>query len=1126
MKPTITNTLPYMLMAHHTEAFSYHKEGSMNTQEFDLNIIPDGAPVLVHVDQYDHGVGRLVASLYDDETPYAPEGASVYVQGTKPDGKFFVSSTGVSLSENVVTADLTEVMTQVAGRTRMQFVVTEPSGRTGTFVFWLDVQLSALPSDSEMSESDISMVEEAIEQMQDLASDAAESAQEAASLAQSSSDSAEDSEAWAVGTRNGEAVTPGDPTYHNNSKWYAEHGGGAGGGHTIVNSDGQDMPQRSALQFKGMNVTDDELNDMTIVEGGSGGSTIEVTTAESSLIGKNVTVSDGTNSWTAQFDNSGKAVFSGITSTGSLTVSSTDGSETAQYILTAPYFGKYAVTLAFWSATINVTTSTTQLNGKTVSAKKNGVVMGSGVFSNGAASITVPEAGSYTLEVTLSWKTYRSSPINVTSETTYSATLNGFIAPISLSTPTSEFYGQDISVTCDGTAVPGTSFDDSGAASFTALQAGSYVFIVMYNGEPYTATLVVTSETSYSAVINMFTATINVTTPSSSLYGQTITIKKDGTQVGTAQFDNTGAASITVHDTGSYAFEATYDGYTFSSDPVNVSAETTYSATITAFTATLNISTSSPALYEQTITIKKGTTTVGTTTFSPSGTATFNVHETGEYTLECGGYSSDVEVTSETSYIVTINTFNVTITTDASVLEGETLTAKKGAASETAVITNGVATFKLTDTGIWDINGIKVNVEQLGQTYTDRIIVFAFHYSETDSSPDSADYPAGYTNSGYETPFSMNLSTGVPIYGDWDPDGANADDVKLIYPRSCMLKYDGTVDYYLREDDETLKEDGTASDVANASYGGNAMMEWGQDGVMYWTLISDTGNDGFTFIVSNAEVLNCKPWNHYDANGNVTPHWYTAKYFGSVASGCMRSISGQSNFVNNAGTAEISYAQANNPAGLHIWDTEVYCDCTFIALLCCLINKSTQAQVKFGSGHTASGNTSAIGQGTMNGKGMFYGKSNGTEGVKIFGMENFFGNLYRRVRGLIAVNGTYKVKLTYDTTDGSEVTGYNTDGAGYISAGNIGTYGSWVYPKHMLVRENTLLAGTTGGSDTTYYCDGTYVTASGTFYAFVGGCWEDAGLAGVFYVNLYYAVSDTQRRLGAALSCKPLAETA
>ncbi|MBQ9568129.1 MAG: hypothetical protein IJR31_08670 [Lachnospiraceae bacterium] len=1103
----------------------------MNTQEFDLNIIPDSAPVLVHVDQYDHGVGRLVASLYDDETPYAPEGASVYVQGTKPDGKFFVRSTGVSISGNVVTADLAEVMTQVAGRTRMQFVVTEPSGRTGTFVFWLDVQLSALPPDSEMSESDISMVEEAIEQMQELASDAAESAQEAAGFAQNSSDSAKDSEAWAVGTRNGEAVTPGDPTYHNNSKWYAEHGGGAGGGHTIVNSDGQDMPQRNALQFKGMKVTDDALNDMTIVEGGSGGSTIEVTTSESSLIGEDVTVTDGTNTWTSQFDNSGKAVFSGITSTGTLTVSSTDGNETAQYILTAPYFGNYAVTLAFWSATIEVSTTTSQLNGKTVYAKKNGVVMGSAVFSSGSASITVPEAGSYVLEVTLDWKTYQSSPINVTAETTYSATLNGFIAPISLTTPTSEFYGQNIAVTCDGSAVPGIAFDNTGAASFTALQAGTYVFALTYNGEPYTATVVVTSETSYSATIKMFTATINITTTSSDLYGQTIVVKKDGVQIGTTQFNGSGQASYTAHDTGSYVFEATYDGYTFSSAAVTVSTETTYSASITAFTATLDISTSSSELYSAGITIKKSGVTVGTTSFSAQGAATFRVHETGTYILESiyGGetYSSQVVVSAEQTYSVSIDVAaTVTITTDASVLNGQTLTAQKGAASETAVITNGVATFKLTDTGIWDINGIKVNVEQLGQTYTDRIIVFAFHYSETDSSPDSADYPAGYTNSGYETPFSMNLSTGVPIYGDWDPSGANADDVKLIYPRSCMLKYDGTVDYYLREDDETLKEDGTASDVANASYGGNAMMEWGQDGVMYWTLISDTGDDGFTFIVSNAEVLNCKPWNHYDANGNVTPHWYTAKYFGSVTSGCMRSISGQSNFVNNAGTTEISYAQANNPTGLHIWDTEVYCDHTFIALLCCLISKSTQSQAKFGSGHTASGNTSAIGQGTMNGKGMFYGKSNGTEGVKIFGMENFYGNLYRRVRGLIAVNGTYKVKLTYDTTDGSEVTGYNTDGAGYISAGNIGTYGSWVYPKHMLIRENTLLAGTTGGSETTYYCDGTYVTQSGTFYAVVGGSWSTAGRAGAFGVGLGNAVSFASTNIGAALSCKPLAEAA
>lgn len=33
----------------------------------------------------------------------------------------------------------------------------------------------------------------------------------------------EDSEAWAVGTRDGVPVSSDDPTYHNNSKWYSEH---------------------------------------------------------------------------------------------------------------------------------------------------------------------------------------------------------------------------------------------------------------------------------------------------------------------------------------------------------------------------------------------------------------------------------------------------------------------------------------------------------------------------------------------------------------------------------------------------------------------------------------------------------------------------------------------------------------------------------------------------------------------------------------------------------------------------------------------------------------------------------------------------------------------------------------
>lgn len=54
------------------------------------------------------------------------------------------------------------------------------------------------------------------------AASAAQSAIDASGYAINASSSAENSEAWAVGQRDGTDVESGDPTYHNNSKYYAE----------------------------------------------------------------------------------------------------------------------------------------------------------------------------------------------------------------------------------------------------------------------------------------------------------------------------------------------------------------------------------------------------------------------------------------------------------------------------------------------------------------------------------------------------------------------------------------------------------------------------------------------------------------------------------------------------------------------------------------------------------------------------------------------------------------------------------------------------------------------------------------------------------------------------------------
>lgn len=120
-------------------------------QEFNLDIIPQTVPVIIPVNQYDTGTGRLVIKLYDGLTPYSPSDATVKIQGTKPDKKGFEYP--ATISGNTVTADLELQMTACYGDVRTQIVVTESTGETGTFVFILRVQKSALEEDVDISET-------------------------------------------------------------------------------------------------------------------------------------------------------------------------------------------------------------------------------------------------------------------------------------------------------------------------------------------------------------------------------------------------------------------------------------------------------------------------------------------------------------------------------------------------------------------------------------------------------------------------------------------------------------------------------------------------------------------------------------------------------------------------------------------------------------------------------------------------------------------------------------------------------------------------------------------------------------------------------------------------------------
>lgn len=948
----------------------------MRVQSIKLNLIPGGVMPVIHLSQYDQDTdGSIICMIYNGSIPYDLTGCTATIDGTKPDGTVY--SYPCTVSQTYITSATYQQMTSVAGEYQAELRISKGEDIVGTLNFIISVEPAGI-STTDLSKTDIpallGSIQNAVDEAEYWAKEAAGSV-----AGVSSFNGRSGSVLPMAGDYDSEKILLasvlhiGEETQDNVQEALEALADNGGGGHTILNSAGEAMPQRKNLKFVNATVSDDEAGDstnVTVQGGGTGGSSVTVSTLEPRLYGQPVTLTQGSTTLTSNFDASGHALFSGVTLTGLVSISASEGGDTAETSINIPYYGNYSAVLAFWAAPVTITTTTTEFDGLTVVVKKDGATVGAAVFSGGSASYVAPEPGTYTFEATLDWKTF-SETLTVTAEQTYSVALNGFVATVNISTSSPELYGVNIVITASGVPTSSVAFSGAGIATYRALQPGTYTFTATQGGSDYSATLIISTQGTYSVTIDV-------------------------------------------------------------------------SATLI---------------------------------------------------LEC----------------------------DATVMEGKTITATDGTTTLTATMTNGEATFKIADIGTWNIAGINVEVEQLGETYTEQLVLFAFHYSENDSSPESVTYPSGYDNSGFTDPLYTDLSSGVPHYGDWDPSGANADKLAWFYPKPCMLKYDGTVDYYLDENDETKKADGTASDVADVSYGGNAMMEWGQDGkIIHWKLIPDSDEKGFTFVIGNGQGDDAmKPWNHYDANGDITPHFYMSIYFGSSDGTRMRSISGQSNYVNNTRNAEVNLALANNPSGMNIWYTEVYADWLLQMFACWLASKSTASQGKFGSGRSLSSNTSAIGQGTMNGKGMFYGKSNGTEGVKVFGRENPWGNLWRGLAGLMYISGDIKAKLTYGQQDGSTVDGYNFTGAGYISLGSMGgTSGGYI--SHMHITDKMLAPATMSGAENTYYTDGGWF-ASGTMYALVGGAWSTAGRVGAACCYLSGAASYTDTSFGAALSCKPLA---
>ena len=163
----------------------------MNVQHIKLNIIPGGVLPVVHVSQYDHNAGGLVFDIYNGGELYElPEGTTASIEGTKPDEYGFLYP-AADVSSHSVTIDIVEQMTVVPGKVICELRLAHQQDNIGTINFILAVEPAGLSDDTEVSETDIPLLREAIEAGQQ-ALQSAEQAGLSADRAEAEADRAEE----------------------------------------------------------------------------------------------------------------------------------------------------------------------------------------------------------------------------------------------------------------------------------------------------------------------------------------------------------------------------------------------------------------------------------------------------------------------------------------------------------------------------------------------------------------------------------------------------------------------------------------------------------------------------------------------------------------------------------------------------------------------------------------------------------------------------------------------------------------------------------------------------------------------------------------------------------------------
>ena len=554
------------------------------------------------------------------------------------------------------------------------------------------------------------------------------------------------------------------------------------------------------------------------------------------------------------------------------------------------------------------------------------------------------------------------------------------------------------------------------------------------------------------------------------------------------------SVQFAIDNFGTWVISATKDGQTSNEVEVLVERDARdISLSFFSATVTVNAETGSQ------VTLRNNNT-FNQTISASNGKAIFTVHAAGSYTASAtfDGIPSDTQqvevVESGGNYSATLNYIKLTVNCP----EGSLIVVSKNSYSYSQTSSSGSYTFRLPETGIWNVE-ISLNQQSASGTvncssYTNfnislsYFVTYGVRIALNNSNPEtSVEYIDGATG----------MTSG------WD----NWKDKQIFKDiKPCVLNM-GVVQYYVNRDNYWQKEQGGESVLTGND--GDVMVEFPKIGYKM------TNDSSYQYIQitdnPNAEGY-CYLAHSLDAEGDCDKI-YIGAYLGYTEIGSDTSSMQIGIYSHSASTPSSDHTllDLRTYAGNKHHNSEgkyqllSFYPLTLLQCLYVIIYKNLNSQAALGQGYVSA--SAKANTGYTNTKPFCYGNSSsGTEHVKFLGIEDFYGNLYQWVDGFYC-DSSYNIKTDYNNFTGtngsafrySQPSGLSSDINGYMS-------------KIQGTNNTGFVIKSTGGSETTYYAD--YASLYSGYFGYFGGDWSYWAFAGAFRLYVHYAASDSNSLLG------------